>query len=501
MFNDVYPYREIRELCINNCDYLFGTFTYLFPSWKDKYPKILEKPSCWIPYSAVNEFYSDIKLNENPIKKIFVTGYINDTYPLRKYMIELSKTDDNIEVLPHPNYEDNARKHQYINKQYYEKLNTYLCCFNDALTWNYVNIKVFEITAVGSLLLIQDSIEDQLNELGFYNNFNCIMCNKNNLIKKIEWIMDDNNLEEINTIRRKGMELTRSKHNTEERSIKFNNYINNLNLELENIGPKVCFITAIYGDYESSCKQFVKQSVPTDYICFTDNPNIANNGWTIDTTPYHLDNKCKFDNDEYNNSLKNNKHTFNIAKYYKQAFQNIPRLKKYDVIIWIDGSLELIYKNTSEYILENIYKNKIIAWNHENRNGFLYNEVNSSNFYRYTSTYWNNQTQTYQDINKQYEEYLNDGYDENFFKNLNSNNQNLGVWITCFVAFLNNDDSVTKFLEMWYLQTLKYTTQDQISFPYVSQKTNIIPYTLPNNEIDGFFSHSKTQFYIKRNHK
>ena len=51
--------------------------------------------------------------------------------------------------------------------------------------------------------------------------------------------------------------------------------------------PKVCFITAVYGKYEASCKKFAKQTVSTDFICFTDNPNIIPNGWIIDTTPYH----------------------------------------------------------------------------------------------------------------------------------------------------------------------------------------------------------------------
>jgi hypothetical protein len=37
---------------------------------------------------------------------------------------------------------------------------------------------------------------------------------------------------------------------------------------------KICFITAIYGNYEASCKKFAKQSIPTDFICFTDNKNI-----------------------------------------------------------------------------------------------------------------------------------------------------------------------------------------------------------------------------------
>ena len=96
---------------------------------------------------------------------------------------------------------------------------------------------------------------------------------------------------------------------------------------------KICFITAIYGGYETSCKKFVKQTIDTDFICFTDNNDIINNGWIIDTTPYHLINKSKLDNDTFTNSLCNNIHTFNIAKYYKQAFSNIPILQKYDVIV------------------------------------------------------------------------------------------------------------------------------------------------------------------------
>ena len=32
---------------------------------------------------------------------------------------------------------------------------------------------------------------------------------------------------------------------------------------------KVAFITAILGDYEITCKPFVKQTIETDFICFT----------------------------------------------------------------------------------------------------------------------------------------------------------------------------------------------------------------------------------------
>ncbi len=263
---------------------------------------------------------------------------------------------------------------------------------------------------------------------------------------------------------------------------------------------KICFITAIYGNYEASCKKFVKQTTTTDFICFTDNPNIISNGWIIDTTPYHLINKSQLDNNNYTNSMSNNRHTFNVAKYYKQAFQNVPRLKQYDAIVWLDGTIEIIYEKTSEYILNNIYDNKIIGWHHERRNGLLSDEVKDSNFFRYTSRFWNGQSQPYQDVNAQYADYIKYGYNDEYYKKLNSHTPHMGVWITCFVAFNNKDADITKFLNFWYLQTLRYTTQDQIGFSFVCQKTNIIPYTLPNSEISGNNPHHNTMFYIKHTH-
>lgn len=263
---------------------------------------------------------------------------------------------------------------------------------------------------------------------------------------------------------------------------------------------KICFITAIYGNYEASCKNFVKQTIETDFICFTDNENIISNGWIIDITPYHIINKSDLDNDTYVNSFCNNKHTFNIAKYYKQSFTRIPILQKYDVVIWLDGTIEITYDKTSEYILNNIYKEKIIGWNHEWRYGYLNCEVIASHFNRYTSTNWNGQDQPYQDIDNQYKCYLEDGYNDEFFKNIQSHTPHLGVWITCFVAFLHKDENVKKFLDLWYLQTLKYTTQDQIGFPYVCQKLNFIPFTLPNKDVHGDIPHYHTMFYIKHDH-
>lgn len=263
---------------------------------------------------------------------------------------------------------------------------------------------------------------------------------------------------------------------------------------------KICFITAIFGSYEKTCKPFVKQSINTDFICFTDDNNIIKNGWIIDTTPYHIINKSRLDNDMYTNSFSNNKHTFNIAKYYKQSFHNIPILKEYDVVIWLDGSIEITYNKVSEHILDLIQEHKIVGWNHEGRNGILVEEVHGSGDSRYKSTHWNGQDQPYQDVDRQFQHYLNNGYNDSYYKNISHCTPHLGVWVTCFVAFLKIDEHVKRLLNFWYLQTLEFTTQDQVGFSYVCQKMDLVPYTLPNNGIHGNEPHDSTMFYKKHCH-
>ena len=265
---------------------------------------------------------------------------------------------------------------------------------------------------------------------------------------------------------------------------------------------KIVYITAIYGNYELSCKKFIEQTVKSDFICFTNNENIIANGWTIDTNPYHLTHKSKLDDNSKLNSLENNKHTFNIAKYYKQNFYNIPILEKYDCVVWLDGTIEITNENTSKYLLDNIQKYNIIGWSHEMRSGKLIDETIGSDFDRYTSTHWFGQDQPFQNIFKQYDHYIKEGYKEDFWDTYksNTNNNNFGMWVTCFIAFNNKSNEIKEFLDLWYDQTLKYSTQDQIGFPYTCQTLNIIPFTLPNNEIKGERPHEFTDFYIKHNH-
>ena len=242
---------------------------------------------------------------------------------------------------------------------------------------------------------------------------------------------------------------------------------------------KLAFITAIYGGYEKTCKQIVEQVSPFDAICFTDDKNINANGWEVDTTSYHYTHPSPLDTGDQHNSLKMNRHTFNIAKYYKQQFHLIPRLQQYEIVIWLDGTIEIKNCTTSNDIITAVTTgNSLMCCDHMLRNGKLEQEVTASNIDKYTSEVWNDQPQPFQDVNAQYSYYLDRGYDDDkFWKTVEPSRKCYGVWNTAFIAFNMKCSKSIPFLDRWYLQTLKHTTQDQISFPFVCQTMKHYPYS------------------------
>lgn len=257
---------------------------------------------------------------------------------------------------------------------------------------------------------------------------------------------------------------------------------------------KVCYITAIFGNYEYKCHPFCKQNYVCDFICFTDNCNIENNGWIINTTPYHLTHN-PIDDNSYHNSIINNSHTFNIAKFYKLNWNNIPILDNYDIVIWLDGTVEITNENTTNLIVERLEYEKILTWKHI-WHTTLIREVNESlPQKKYSSNFWYKQKQPIQKIKEQYHSYINDDYNDNILKS--SNNSKTSIFVTCLIAFKKCDDTIN-FLNLWYLQNLLWSTQDQVGFPYCCYKTKLIPYILPDNIILGDFN--KSSIHIKHNH-
>jgi hypothetical protein len=255
---------------------------------------------------------------------------------------------------------------------------------------------------------------------------------------------------------------------------------------------KIAYITAIFGTYEKSAKEYIEQTLLSDFICFTDNPNLIANNWIIDMNPYHYTHPSPIDQGSdaaQVNSLTRNKHTFNIAKYYKEQWHLIPRLAAYDYVVWLDGTMQISNPLLSEYIVTILSKGeKVITLDHDWRSGSLAAETaDSSTNGKYCVHWWNGQEQPYQDVIRQYTTYIQDGYNDTLWREAKPERPHYGVFVTCFVAWPMvgpHAEETKRFLNIWYEQNLYFTTQDQIAFPFVCQKLGVQPYTFPD-EVSG----------------
>jgi hypothetical protein len=231
----------------------------------------------------------------------------------------------------------------------------------------------------------------------------------------------------------------------------------------------VCFITAIYDSKITECAPFVEQTISSDFICFSNNNALIANNWKVDTHTYHGD-------------LQDHRV---ISKYYKMMFHHIQALRKYAVIIWIDSNVQIINRKISEYALKRLRKQKMICWHHPVHFGCLRAEVLiSRKLLKYNY-----------DMDKQYQDYLEDGYHDIHFKGLCHSSPHFGVWHTSFMAFNNKDLKTRCFLKCWFNEILKYGTNDIISFSYTCFKYGEFPYTLPDKDIHGD-PNTSNQFYI-----
>lgn len=252
---------------------------------------------------------------------------------------------------------------------------------------------------------------------------------------------------------------------------------------------KIAYITAVIGDYEQSLKKFASQTVASDFIAFVDHPlpDSACNGWKVDTHAYHDTHRPPiWAVNLFNGSSQ---HPFFLAKYYKQCAWCIPRLAKYDVIVWLDGTIEITNPRTSEIIMEKMRMgNAVVGWQHEFSSTVAMEADLSVRAIRYASPTYLGKEQKPQRIAEQVRAYTREGFE-----------QSPQHWVTCFVAF-NAKLPVYRALSMtWFSQTLTWSTQDQVSFPYACWKVGVTPYTFPDADVGGL-GHSKTDLYIKHAH-
>lgn len=171
------------------------------------------------PTSINDDFF--IEFNDNPIKKLLLSGSITKEYPARKKLNSLSVSNINIDVI---------KNNIYKGYEYIKYLNNYLCCFtccaNKSLP--YIVGKFFEIPSSGSLLFAYDEfVKDELQKLGFIDGINYISCTMNNMEEKINYICNKDNLLEINKIRKNGYDFVWKYHKQSNRLEYINDFVEN----------------------------------------------------------------------------------------------------------------------------------------------------------------------------------------------------------------------------------------------------------------------------------
>lgn len=231
IFKDIYEFKDILHIYaddIHKNEHLkhinyYENFCKIFVAYKEpflkKYLEVDKEKVYWIPHAFTDDHRNSF--NENPINKVLVSGKSGSIYPLRRFMIkEAALNKQKFSMLSHPNYKkfdyENLKGLQ-IGKNFGKALNNHVCCFTDCSSFQYILAKYFEIPASGSLLLAEDTEYGDMEKLGFIDNVNYIKCNKNNVISKVNWILNPVNANEINNIRLSGQHHVLNNHHISNR--------------------------------------------------------------------------------------------------------------------------------------------------------------------------------------------------------------------------------------------------------------------------------------------
>lgn len=224
---DIHGWKEYINLCPKYKNlYLLTPYAYCYNIFNYKLnTKLYFLPHC-VNYS--------IEFNNNPIKKILISGRgVKNVsrYPMRHKMYQLSIKNNNLEYFkPDHGYRVNVNDVQNTTsgQKFINLLNSYLVCFcDDSIHYSpYIVCKFFEIMTSGALLLASlSNTQKYFENLEFVENEDYILMNENNMMEKINYVLDEKNINEINKIRYNGYIKANKFHNYEFRAKQLNEII------------------------------------------------------------------------------------------------------------------------------------------------------------------------------------------------------------------------------------------------------------------------------------
>tara|TARA_B100000900_G_scaffold408820_1_gene423703 strand:+ start:427 stop:1137 length:711 start_codon:yes stop_codon:yes gene_type:complete len=192
---------------------------------------------------------------------------------------------------------------------------------------------------------------------------------------------------------------------------------------------KLAVVTALYTDDPNKLYgdiiHYEHDKDNVDYICYTNSDHISNDFWDVRKTDVWRDGRWS-------------------ARKIKTAPHRV--LPEYDAWLWMDAQIYFTYDPVS-LVEKHLGQYDVAVHSHSDRT-CIYQETQAAL----------QRPGTKRDIAEkvihQAEQYKNDGYPEG--NGLYENG----------ILFRKNNDNVVKFNEMWFEETAKWNTEDQISFCY-----------------------------------
>ncbi len=214
---------------------------------------------------------------------------------------------------------------------------------------------------------------------------------------------------------------------------------------------RVCIYTAIYGGYDNLLEQ-PRQSAPTDFVCFTDEPLSRVSPWSV-----------------VRNRRRSGLAPRIRAKYFKVLNHRVfpcgrPALREaflfglrsylrpYDYSIWIDGSIRILRPDFAGVMIAGIGAAGIAMIVHPDRD-CIYDELDAT-------VAWGK----YQGapIAEQVASYRSEGYPAHN-----------GLVACGLIARASRNPRVVQIDDAWWNEQMRWTDQDQLSLPVVLWRSGL----------------------------
>ncbi|HEV8428029.1 MAG TPA: glycosyltransferase [Pyrinomonadaceae bacterium] len=209
--------REMKTVVFAVSDVILSPYVY---RWARLFPELVKKRVVWVPHSASPDFM--LALNSGAENSIFLSGAINEAYPLRQRMLQLHREGSYaIKYHRHPGYYCgyDYQRDGRIGRGYAQRIQQCRAGFADSVfPFSYLVAKFFEIPATGTLLLADETVSGHLKKLGFVAGRHYVPVSQQNLKDQMEYVLSENNHAELDQIRRAGQSLVHEQHKTSDRA-------------------------------------------------------------------------------------------------------------------------------------------------------------------------------------------------------------------------------------------------------------------------------------------